>query len=132
MAATVEPHFIIWTTVIQTFRLSRLVSLVPFFSWILIRCDLEKLKRLKVQSSFHTCVWNTVLILWFTLKKQEQHEINHYSDAFSWILIGSLVMLLRKLNVTLDSVLLYANITPINHKLKSQLCLRNESSLFSQ
>ena len=34
----------------------------PIFSWILIRCDLKKLKRYKIQLSFQTCVWDTVLI----------------------------------------------------------------------
>ena len=56
-------------SIIRTLRLSGLVSLFPFFflPWILISCDLEKLKRLKFQLSSQTCVWNAVLI-YFCLK----------------------------------------------------------------
>ena len=75
------------------------------------------MKQLKVQLSFKMCVWNTVLIC-FALKKLKHHEMNNYSDAFSCILIGSVVMLLRESHAWFRVG--YVNTRPIERKLKSQ------------
>ena len=40
--------------------------------------------------------FKTVFLICFALNKREQHKMNNYSDAFSWILNGWIVMLLRE------------------------------------
>ena len=61
--------------------LSELVSLVPFFSWILIRCDLEKLKRLKKFINPSKLVFRTLFLICFALKTCERHDAgaSHYA-----------------------------------------------------
>ena len=61
--------------------LSGLVSLVPFFSWILIRCDLEKLKRLNKFINPSKLVFRTLFLICFALKTCERHDAgaSHYA-----------------------------------------------------
>ena len=78
-------------------RLSGLVSLVLFFFFFLMnitRCDLEKLKQKFITPSKRE--FKTLFLICFALNKREQHKMNNYSDAFSWILNGWIVMLLRE------------------------------------
>ena len=87
---------IIWTSVIRTCFLAP-----AFFMNInFIRCDLEKLKRIKVQLSFRTCVWNTVLIcvsLWKSMSSMRYRGYYMAAQGYEFYLLVLKVSLTHSL-----------------------------------
>ena len=122
---------IIRTSIIRTIRLSGLFSLVPIFSLIWISCDLENSKsRKKPNNPFKRLLKQRIILCAFQ-NSDKCDETKRYSDAFSWYLIGSIVLLPREFHAWLvPSVWVMWNTRAIDRKLKSKTCLRSESEPF--
>ena len=76
-------------------RLSGLFSLVPIFSWILISCD----RRKQPNNPFKRLLQQRIILYAFQLRKYDKTE--NYSHAFSWYVIGSIVLLPREFHAWL-------------------------------